>query len=601
MEISNENKKEIFFKNEVIKLKKTQKFSRNGTLMRKEHKLLLTNTFFAELEDRNTKEITFYSNQSIDNLFKMRNGEIFQTKDLKKIDFDNTDIRIYKLSVEDIKQVADDMAHTFLSTKSNVERELKLEKLLKSAFENPEIIEINKDKSEKANNFENSLKKFENALKDYSKEYSSTFEKINGEEQYSITFNPNTIKSNVIVAKDLKSFRDNIVDFLKDKINSELLNEFKETNLENLQPETDKNFKFTFENSKSKSQYSLTVETDEKIYMLKNKKNLKDISLNLVDKDYSKLLSSFDEIPNYKKLDFLKDENKDLFKKLDENIKTETLEDIRNDISYRAIVNTKLKNDVIGKDNNEIYDNNRIFSDIKEEIEKLYEIRIDNLKDEEKITLVERSNDILGLSLNSQGKVEELYSENENKYLDNVNELLATEKEKTYEDFVENFEKIKEKKVISNIFSKDKSNKKENDINYNIQTLDYLTVETALNLNEETLDIQEKIFENSILLLTSTKFDEEKEITKFQYGEQTKEVKDLKKEIYNEFREYYKKNTETLKDMTSEKIFQSAFSSLATIDFYDFNKEKKVELTKFSDKETKNKEVEKGNEKEIDL
>lgn len=85
------------------------------------------------------------------------------------------------------------------------------------------------------------------------------------------------------------------------------------------------------------------------------------------------------------------------------------------------------------------------------------------------------------------------------------------------------------------------------------------------------------------------------------YGEQTKEVKDLKKEIYNEFREYYKKNTETLKDMTNEKIFQSAFSSLTTIDFYDFNKEKKVELTKFSDKETRNKEVEKGNEKEIVL
>ena len=39
MEISNENKKEIFFKNEVIKLKKTQKFSRNGTLVRKEHKI----------------------------------------------------------------------------------------------------------------------------------------------------------------------------------------------------------------------------------------------------------------------------------------------------------------------------------------------------------------------------------------------------------------------------------------------------------------------------------------------------------------------------------------------------------------------------------
>lgn len=261
------------------------------------------------------------------------------------------------------------------------------------------------------------------------------------------------------------------------------------------------------------------------------------------------------------------------------------------------------KNDVINRNYDKIYSKDKIFSDMKEEIDVLFENRIGNLKDNEKIALVERSADELGISLNSQGKIDELYTGDDKEYLNNVNQLLENEKEKIFHNYVENFEEIKKFKSKGDVDlnSNDEKLKKDKDTYYNEKTFYHLKTFSSLILKNETLDIQEEILKNSVLIFTTPKFNKEEDVDAFQYGKQTKEVKTLKKEIYNEIKEYFKENTETLKDMPNEKYSQKAFSSLSSLAFYDFNKERKMELTDFSPKKTKEKADNNSKEKEIEL
>jgi len=606
MALSNENKKEIFVNNITNEVRKTNKSEWNGGLIEDIHKTILENKYFVELEDKNTKKVTvvdFYTNQGVENFLDVKNGIKPKKKELKNIDFENTDIRIHRLSDETIKKLASDITDLKFSSNSANETEVQLKKMIGNAFENSsEIIEINKEKNDKANKFTNALSKFEDVFSDYSKKYTSNFEKINDYKQYSVTFNPEN-KPETIVAKDLETFRNNVVDFLKDKVDdNKLLKELKETNLEDLKPKIDKNFKFTFGNLKDNN-YSLKIETEEKVLTLNESKELKEIALNLTDKDYSNLLNSYERISKYDKLEYLKEENKELFKKLDENISKETLENIENDITYRSILNVVDKNDVINRNYDKIYSKDKIFSDMKEEIDVLFENRIGNLKDNEKIALVERSADELGISLNSQGKIDELYTGDDKEYLNNVNQLLENEKEKIFHNYVENFEEIKKIKSKGDVDlnSNDEKLKKDKDTYYNEKTFYHLKTFSSLVLKNETLDIQEEILKNSVLIFTTPKFDKEEDVDAFQYGKQTKEVKALKKEIYNEIKEYFKENTETLKDMPNEKYSQKAFSSLSSLAFYDFDKERKMELSDFSPKKTKEKADNNSKEKEIEL
>ena len=84
-----------------------------------------------------------------------------------------------------------------------------------------------------------------------------------------------------------------------------------------------------------------------------------------------------------------------------------------------------------------------LFRIIEDEHKDTFKKEIDNLEDKAKF--LEKNVDRLGLSLNVYGKVDEIYSEDENQYKANVEAVLKTLEEGSLNNFFENLENQKEK------------------------------------------------------------------------------------------------------------------------------------------------------------
>lgn len=595
-----EEKKKLFLnKIEIFNFDVNKKKVDTDTLMYQNIRDTLSKSFYVELKDKDTDKSDFYSSEKIDTFLSMMSGEKAKNNTLKDIDLTKTEVNIYKINKEDLDEVSKNITYYSLA-KRHSEKDDGIRETIKNAFEKATPITFTKEMEDKAQNFQNALSKFENAFKEYKgTENSYKIIKKNDEEYYSVTFtNKKTEKEEKIVARDLEEFKDKVVDFLEDKISKATLEELKEVDLKDLKTNTSRDFSLTFDKN-NYEKYELKISGAKNDYVLE-KKVLNDISLNLVSDDYSELLECRKIGESYANIDYLKEENKVLYKQLEENVKTETLEEIENDIIYRSLADFDNRSKENGNYREKMKTDNLI-SDVKNRIDSLYESRVLSLVDDEKIALVERSSDYFELKLNSNEKIEELANGSEEDYKKGINELLEFGKSKIKDKFETDFKEYKEKAPsVSPDIDFEKMDAKDKDFHANVRALGITRRMFTSDLKSETMDIQREIEKNIGLILTANNNLNENE--KFRlYDEEKKDFNDSANQkiidkFYKEFSEDYLKNTESFSKAPTREDFVESFSTTKHIFGFELGKN---EIKIPNDKENM-KEVEKTDKDKSD-
>lgn len=595
-----EEKKKLFLnKIEVFNFDVNRKKVDTDTLMYQNIRDTLSKSFYVELKDKDTDKSDFYSSEKIDTFLSMMSGEKAKNNTLKDIDLTKTEVNIYKINKEDLDEVSKNITYYSLA-KRHSEKDDGIRETIKNAFEKATPITFTKEMEDKAQNFQNALSKFENAFKEYKgTENSYKIIKKNGEEYYSVAFtNKKTEKGEKIVARNLEEFKDKVVDFLEDKISKATLEELKEVDLKDLETNTSRDFSLTFDKN-NYEKYELKISGAKNDYVLE-KKVLNDISFNLVSDDYSELLECRKIGESYANIDYLKEENKVLYKQLEENVKTETLEEIENDIIYRSLADFDNRSRENGNYREKMKTDNLI-SDVKNRIDSLYESRVLSLVDDEKVALVERSSDYFELKLNSDGKIEELANGSEEDYKKGINELLEFGKSKIKDKFETDFKEYKEKAPsVSPDIDFEKMDAKDKDFRTNVRALGITRRMFTSDLKSETMDIQREIEKNIGLILTANNNLNENE--KFRlYDEEKKDFNDSANQkiidkFYKEFSEDYLKNTESFYKAPTREDFVESFSTTKHIFGFELGKN---EIKIPNDKENM-KEVEKTDKDKFD-
>lgn len=595
-----EEKKKLFLNRiEVFNFDVNRKKVDTDTLMYQNIRDTLSKSFYVELKDKDTDKSDFYSSEKIDTFLSMMSGEKAKNNTLKDIDLTKTEVNIYKINKEDLDEVSKNIAYYSLA-KRHSEKDDGIRETIKNAFEKATPITFTKEMEDKAQNFQNALSKFENAFKEYKgTENSYKIIKKNGEEYYSVAFtNKKTEKEEKIVSRNLEEFKDKVVDFLEDKISKRTLEELKEVDLKDLETNTSRDFSLTFDKN-NYEKYELKISGAKNDYVLE-KKVLNDISFNLVSDDYSELLECRKIGESYGNIDYLKEENKVLYKQLEENVKTETLEEIENDIIYRSLADFDNRSRENGNYRKKMKTDNLI-SNVKNRIDSLYESRVLSLVDDEKVALVERSSDYFELKLNSDGKIEELANGSEEDYKKGINELLEFGKSKIKDKFETDFKEYKEKAPsVSPDIDFEKMDAKDKDFHANVRALGITRRMFTSDLKSETMDIQREIEKNIGLILTANNNLNESERFKL-YDEEKKDFNDSANQkiidkFYKEFSEDYLKNTESFSKAPTREDFVESFSTTKHIFGFELGKN---EIKIPNDKENM-KEVEKTDKDKFD-
>lgn len=132
--------------------------------------------------------------------------------------------------------------------------------------------------------------------------------------------------------------------------------------------------------------------------------------------------------------------------RLIEKISTE-YQDIRvkdmDDFDRNVMRKTVTKSEITLQENRIKNQSSNLFRIIEDEHKDTFKKEIDNLEDKAKF--LEKNVEKLGLSLNVYGKVDEIYSEDENQYKANAEAVLKTLEEGSLNNVFENIEKEKEK------------------------------------------------------------------------------------------------------------------------------------------------------------
>lgn len=595
-----EEKKKLFLNRiEVFNFDVNRKKVDTDTLMYQNIRDTLSKSFYVELKDKDTDKSDFYSSEKIDTFLSMMSGEKAKNNTLKDIDLTKTEVNIYKINKEDLDEVSKNIAYYSLA-KRHSEKDDGIRETIKNAFEKATPITFTKEMEDKAQNFQNALSKFENAFKEYKgTENSYKIIKKNGEEYYSVAFtNKKTEKEKKIVSRNLEEFKDKVVDFLEDKISKRTLEELKEVDLKDLETNTSRDFSLTFDKN-NYEKYELKISGAKNDYVLE-KKVLNDISFNLVSDDYSELLECRKIGESYSNIDYLKEENKVLYKQLEENVKTETLEEIENDIIYRSLADFDNRSRENGNYREKMKTDNLI-SNVKNRIDSLYESRVLSLVDDEKVALVERSSDYFELKLNSDGKIEELANGSEEDYKKGINELLEFGKSKIKDKFETDFKEYKEKAPsVSPDIDFEKMDAKDKDFHANVRALGITRRMFTSDLKSETMDIQREIEKNIGLILTANNNLNESERFKL-YDEEKKDFNDSANQkiidkFYKEFSEDYLKNTESFSKAPTREDFVESFSTTKHIFGFELGKN---EIKIPNDKENM-KEIEKTDKNKFD-
>lgn len=138
----------------------------------------------------------------------------------------------------------------------------------------------------------------------------------------------------------------------------------------------------------------------------------------------------------------LEKENNNLIEKISTEYQDIRVKDI-NDFDRNVMRKTVAKVEIALQENRMKNQSSNLFRIIEDEHKDTFKKEIDNLEDKAKF--LEKNADKLGLSLNIYGKVDEIYSEDENQYKANVEAVLKTLEEGSLNNFFENLENQKEK------------------------------------------------------------------------------------------------------------------------------------------------------------
>jgi hypothetical protein len=138
----------------------------------------------------------------------------------------------------------------------------------------------------------------------------------------------------------------------------------------------------------------------------------------------------------------LEKENNNLIEKISTEYQDIRVKDI-DDFDRNVMRKTVAKVGLTLRENEMKNQSSNLFKIIEDEHKDTFKKEIDNLEDKAKF--LEKNADKLGLSLNVYGKVDEIYSEDENQYKANVEAVLKTLEEGSLNNFFENLENQKEK------------------------------------------------------------------------------------------------------------------------------------------------------------
>ena len=202
-------------------------------------------------------------------------------------------------------------------------------------------------------------------------------------------------------------------------------------------------------------------------------------------------------------------------------------------------------------------------------IDECFEDRIGTLKD--KAEFLEKRHEELGLTLNEDGKIEELYDENSEKYKENIDDFLKAVKENLKEEVIGNYEKP-----------------------------DYL--KEYSKLKPETLTLQKEFYKNAFPILLS---EDDMKLSKSKINNLDGISNSKKEKLKERINDYFNSMSEHSKDIENPYQFKERCENFST-KYYDFDKSFDIELPteKNNEKEiskNKEKEKEKTDEKEIEF
>ena len=249
-------------------------------------------------------------------------------------------------------------------------------------------------------------------------------------------------------------------------------------------------------------------------------------------------------------------------KQINENIEKESFSMAKADITMMSVSEAIGKRAKIGE--------KRDFSELlSESIETYFTNRIGNLKDKE--SFVEKNAEELGLTLNKDGKIEELYSEDSEKYKENIDDFLKAIKENLKEEVIENSEKP------------------------NFGLNEYF------KLKPETLNLQNEFYENAFPILFS---EDDMKLSKSKMNNLEGISNGKKEKLKARINDYFNSLSEHTKDIENPYQFKRNCENFSPKSYDTFDKSFDIELPteKNNKKEiSKNKEKEKTTDKEIDF
>lgn len=429
-------------------------------------------------------------------------------------------------------------------------------------------------------------------MKEYGKEngtiYSGKIVQVNREKGIGVTItNIKTEEEKTLLAKSLNEFKEKVVDFIGEDIESKKDYYFKnmkydvykkrKDDLEQLENKvdfdktdikTDKDFTFEFTDKNkdtNKYDYRLVIADEKNKYDSMYKyTGYREISMALVDKNFSDFFTTTSNNAfqhHFSKIDYLKEKNEEIMKQINENIEKESFSMAKADIVLMAVSETKSKRVRIA-------DERKLSEILSESVETSFNNRIGNLKD--KVSFVEKNADELGLTINEDGKIEELYDEDSEKYKENIDDYLKAIKENLKEELIENYEKT-----------------------------DYSLSEYS-KLKPETLTLQNEFYKNAFPILLS---EDDMKLSNSKINNLEGISNSKKEKLKARINDYFNSMSEHTKDIENPFQFKENCENFSTKS-YDFDKSFDIELPteKNSKKETsKEKEIEKATDKEIDF
>ena len=382
----------------------------------------------------------------------------------------NSDLKLYITDVRKNDETSKELTKIYNENKGKSKDEV-INKLIEHLEEKnvlDETIVIDDEKRDKANNYFKAIDlletNIENTIMDKPSSNKITYEgniiQKDGEQYFGIQIKNKSTKEEIdLRGKTLTELKEKVVDFVekdleteeklgiikgKDLISKqEKLEELKNTDFKDLKIETDKDFRLEFtDKNKKKDNYSyLLVIEDKKETILTigfKERELKGMLFNITDKNFSDISDkTFFDIrsSNLKKVDYLKEVNKEIMKQVDENKEKESFKEVKADIIISSLEEVGRRQ---YESTNGVEKTLTFPQAFVKNINDFFENRIGNLKD--KSEFLEKRHEEFNLTLDENGKIKELSTDNEEEYKENVSQFLNAVKQNIKEEMNEKFD-----------------------------------------------------------------------------------------------------------------------------------------------------------------